>query len=174
MNESKRSRPRKINVVMMIGLMLSFLIAKCSRDKMPIGSEVDDPEIMQNDIYEPNNARGQAFKLEPLPYLNLHGVLLDRNDIDWFQLSVIGTDTFEVKVIFDMEGMTDKLALGGCFYGEAESPKGCFHLYKGLDSDATVTFGCQCVPGNYCFNIKIDSTSQKEAGKYSFDLVAIP
>lgn len=145
------------------------LVPSCQNDILP--SNPDSKTILENDIYEPNNSRAQAYEFESLPKQGLDGVLVDSVDIDWFKFTIPDNDTGEVKLIFNMNGMSDFFAIKGCFYDESELPKGCLYLYKGPDSDAKSTFGWKCTAGNYSFYLAVDSGSKVKSGKYSIDII---
>jgi len=168
MNKNPSNIRNPITLLMLVLLSLFFL--NCSRDDTinnPAGEDADR-QSQSSDVYEPNDVRSQAYEFISLPVQKIEGLLADRNDIDWFKISVTGMDTFEIKLQFDLENMTEYFALDGCFFNETEFPKGCFKLYKGLDSNAKTTFSWQCTPGDYYFYVKVDTSYAKEAGKYCF------
>jgi len=160
------------NPIALLIILLSLFLLNCSRDDTinnPAGDGADR-QSQSSDIYEPNDVRSQAYEFISLPVQKIEGFLADQDDIDWFKISVAGKDTIEIKLQFDLENMTDFFALDGCFFNETEVPKGCFKLYKGLDSDAKTSFGWQCTPGDYYFYVKADTSYAKEDGKYCFDI----
>jgi len=152
-------------------LLLSFLL-NCSGDDTinnPAGDGADR-QSQSSDVYEPNDVHSQAYEFISLPVQKIEGLLADKDDIDWFKISLVGNNTVEIKLQFDLENMTDFFALDGCYFNETEVPKGCFKLYKGPDSNAKTTFGWQCTPGDYYLYVKVDTSYAKEAGKYCFDI----
>jgi hypothetical protein len=72
--------------------------------------------------------------------------------------------------MFEMKNMTEKLGIQGCFYDTTEVPKGCFKIYKGLESNSLSSFGWRCTSGDYYFFVKVDTSYEKDAGKYCFDI----
>jgi hypothetical protein len=159
-------------IALLMLVLLSLFFLNCSRDDTinnPTAEDADH-QSQASDIYEPNDLRSQAYEFMSLPVQKIEGFLADRNDIDWFKISVTGKDTVAIKLQFDLGNMTEYFAIDGCFYNETEVPKGCFKLYKGPDSNAKTTFGWQCTPGDYYLYVKVDTNYAKEAGKYCFDI----
>jgi hypothetical protein len=163
---------RQNMIILMIGLLL-LISLNCGKDNAinnPKDENVDNQVPLTNDKYEPNNSRSQSYKLDSVPYLGLEGVLINKDDIDWYRFSITDEDTSEIKLTFEMKNMTEQLGIQGCLYGKTEVPKGCFKLYKGLDSDDLSSFGWKCTAGDYYFFIKVDTSYEKDVGKYRLDI----
>lgn len=163
----------KKNIVIIIFGLLLLISLNCEKDNAinnPTAEDIVNQDSLTNDKYEPNDFRSQAYKLESIPFQRLEGVLINKNDIDWYEFSITDNDTGEIKFMFEMKNMTEKLGIQGCLYDKTEVPKGCFKIYKGLESNSLSSFGWQCTSGDYYFFIKVDTSYEKDAGKYCFDI----
>jgi hypothetical protein len=158
--------------ILMIGF-LSLISLNCEKDNAinsRVDTNIDNQVFLTDDKYEPNNSRLQSYILESIPYQGLEGVLTSKDDIDWFKFSITDKDSCEIKLTFDMTKMTEQFGVQGCLYDKTEVPKGCFKLYKGLNSDALSSFGWEGTVGDYYFFIKVDTSYEKDIGKYCINI----